>query len=126
MSLTRDEIKEKSDNFPVHRVETPAWGGDGFVFVRMFRANEAHEIGEIAKEINADTSNEKDALVHWAIFGVCDEKGDRLFTKDDAEWLGEGPFSPLKDCVTRVMELNNITASAEELEKNSETSRKSD
>lgn len=114
MALTADEIKNAG--IRVDRVETPEWGGDGHVFVRVIGADQIGAVQAIGTDGDKD---EASTLADWCVLGVCDENANLLFTPDDIPSLVRGALMPLQRCATAIMELNGITGAAhEDLAKN--------
>ena len=119
MPLSRDDIIARIRAKPKVRPVTIERFGD--IFLRVMTGGERDELENIvAKGLSG-----KRALI--ALFTVCDENGDNLFTRADLPELGKLPYSVLDDIFVASAELNEITAEAVEgLKKRSETASGSD
>jgi len=127
MALTREQIQEASQNLPIRKVSTPEWGGDGHVYVRMLRGRDIDTVHSTAREMRArkdagqSPGEDPHTMAAWVIMAACSEDGTPLFTKDDAEWLLDGPLAPLRRCMEEALALNGIGGD-EEAEGNSDSS----
>lgn len=111
--LTRDDIRKASKRLRTKRIETPGWG-EGHVYVRALSAQQAGDIQRIAQEQEKGTLDDISGLARWCIMGVCDVKGNPLFTVDDMPMLLDGPLVPVQDCALAIMELNNLAVQRNE------------
>ncbi len=93
----------------IEKVITEEWGGNGFVYVRVFSAMEIHRIMDLAKKIQTGKVADVDALAYWCILGVCDKNGKCLFQDGDKDKLLKGPYAPMQRCAMRAMQLNGFT-----------------
>lgn len=91
----------------VTRVDVPEWGEGGFVYVRQLRASEAGKVQKLA-----ESGDDTQVLVGWVILGVCDLKGQRLFTEADNDKLAESPLATLQRIAMAIMEVNGLAEEA--------------
>jgi hypothetical protein len=77
-SLTRDAIQQVKDR-PIEKVDVPEW--NGLVYVRTLSGLEANQTKTFHESPNT--------LALYVAMVACDEQGDRLFSIEDADWLGE-------------------------------------
>lgn len=77
LTATADQIRDVDDR-PVEKVPTPEWSCD--CFVRILTGYEMDQVRDFHKGANI--------LGCYAALLLCDQNGNRLFTLQDAEWLG--------------------------------------
>jgi hypothetical protein len=107
-SLTADAIRQIEDR-PIEKVSTPEWGGH--VFVRTLSGLEASQTKTFHESENT--------LALYVAMLACDDKGERLFTVEDADWLGEKDSDVLLRICDAGRIFNSMDAeSAETLAKN--------
>jgi hypothetical protein len=116
--LSRDSILAFDDLKKVE-VPIPEWGGS--VFVRMITG--AERDGFEASLIDIKGKSKKANLANYrakfASLVVCDEKGQRLFSDEDAEKLGKKCAAALDRIMDVAQKLNHISEEdVEELVKN--------
>jgi len=116
METLRDKLKGRVKSpARVEPVPTPEWPEfDGQVFVPVVSA----------KRMDGwyDRLGDGNSRALYAASFACDAVGNRLFTDEDAGWLGEEPFTVIDRIFAAGMTLNRSTPAArEELRKNSET-----
>lgn len=118
--LTAQEIRDTAD-LPIERVETPEWGKGNYVFVRTQTGKErdAHEVSMMnAKGKLGDLNNIRARV---AVRVVCDADMKPLFTKADADWLGEKSCAALDRVFGTYQRLNHMSDDdVEAIAKNSE------
>lgn len=109
MSLTAEQIK--SAPLQVQRVDTPEWGGDGFVFVRELPATYASRI----VEHQAGKPTEEEFLSAWSVWCLCDESGSPLFDGDDIpDWVVNRSFAALSRVGLKAISLNSLESPGNE------------
>lgn len=112
MALSREAILSASDLSSVE-VSCPEWGGS--VFVKMMTGSDRDRW-----ESTHFANPTKDVRARLAVFTVCDEAGNPLFTETDLEALGRKSVAPLQRIFNAALKLNRISKSdVDELEKNS-------
>ncbi len=98
--------KRRRDRKPV-KVNTPLWGEDTFVYVRMLSAAEAAEVEHIAQATTGKMAA-GESLVRWCIMGACDANGKSIFQEADEKALLDQPVVPLRDIFNALMSLNGV------------------
>lgn len=110
--LDRNAILKLADEpLPVERVAVPEWGGD--VFVRTLTCKERDDFEARCaprivdgKERPGDLKNLRG---RQAALVLCDEKGKRLFTDDDAGQLGDMSVKAVERVLEAARRLNGLT-----------------
>lgn len=114
--LTRDQILG-ADDLKRETIAVPEWGGDVVVSEMTGATRDAWEqtlMGEGAGKMNI--ANLRARLF---AFGAVDEKGNLLFTPEDAEALGKKSAKALERCVKAIQRLNGLTEDeVEKIKKN--------
>lgn len=113
MALSKADIFNDKDDLVVQSVAVPEWGGD--VYVRGLTGNErdAYEAGLIRVGSNGKVETvTAQARGRLAAIGLCDEKGRRLFTDDDARQLGDKNAAALGRICDRIRKLSGMDAEA--------------
>lgn len=120
MELTREQILEIND-LQIEKVETPEWGG--CVFVRTVNADDSYEYskGNLDEEGNV---KEKNLIVDYCAFVMCDSKGERIFSNEDIQQLSKKSTKAILRIYKAGKKLNG--EDIEELEKNSEQTQSED
>jgi hypothetical protein len=108
--LTRDEILGAND-LRLERVETPEWGGSGFVFVRGMTARERDEYD--ASLLVRDQFSLADMRSKLASMTICDETGKRTFSKDDVDALAQKSGAAMHRVFKTSQELSGLLSNAE-------------
>lgn len=130
MSLTRAQILSSAKQ-RIRKVLTPAWEGDGFVYVKRLDGPQtflAHEHLEAIAESVRNGESEKSGLplARLVVLAVCDKSGKPLFKPGDASALATGPVIPLTACLNAALSLNRMDqGSADGLKKKSKRVRRS-
>jgi hypothetical protein len=104
-----------SKNQPV-KVPVPGWvDGDprAWVYVRAARGDDADEYQELCQQATKGKNLAGRVQARWCALGVCNKKGDRLFTVGDVDVLLNKPFMPLQRCAIEVMRVNGLLGAAE-------------
>lgn len=79
-----------ADDLPVERVEVPEWGGA--VYVRTMTGTEVDEFDAWLSgrgKARHERPSDRAARGRLAALVLCDERGRRLFSDDDAAMLGD-------------------------------------
>jgi hypothetical protein len=107
--FSRDQIRAVADVKTVE-VFIPDWGA--YVRVRGMTAAERDQFEEAAMVERGDKRemNLANYRARLAVWSLVDEDGHRLFTEDDAAWLGEKSVSALNHIMTVAHKLNATTA----------------
>ena len=115
--LTRDQILSMAPR--VKEILIPEWGGN--VFIRPLTLLEVTLLGELSTKIlgGEDGTRPTDGAVKVVLWGVCDDKGQPIFTDADMPILIKHGVSVFSRIQEEVMAFSGITKEArEELEKN--------
>jgi hypothetical protein len=117
--LTKEQIR-KADDVQTEVVPVPEWSGDVLVRGMTGTQRDAFE-GEITerrgKKVTYNLQNFRARLVALT---VVDEKGERLFSDTDVEWLGGKSAAALARVFNKAAELSGISeGDIEDLTKNS-------
>lgn len=121
--ITRDFLK-KLDDFRTVKVEVPEW--KDFVYVRTLTGLErdAFETSMYTGRGKDRRENLKNLRARLVVLTVCDEKGVRLFTNEDAEWIGKKNANALDRIFIKAQELAGLRQEdIEDLTKNSESTQ---
>jgi len=86
MILTKDIIK-KVDDIKIQEVDVPEWGGS--VRVKGINGNERDWIESTIYRTSQEKGYVIDVRSALVAMSVVDEEGNRVFTEEDIEWLGE-------------------------------------
>lgn len=127
MALSAEQILS-ADDLPRIRVDVPEWAPAGtdpteaFVFVRRMTGEELDEYEDALRK----NSDEDDNLTSYrglrgtvVMLTVCDDAGNRLFTKEQFAALSHKSAEPLKRIFSAASDLNGLGKEAtEKLEKN--------
>ena len=120
MELTRVAILE-ADDLQIKAIEVPEWGG--VTYVRTINAADYAKF--VKSNVDADGNATMDNYIaRYCVFAICDSKGDRLFTDNDAVALGQKYAQVMAQIYDEAKRLNG--GDIEELEKNSETAQSGD
>lgn len=115
--VTRASIAKSNRKDVVVKVDTPVWGKNSCVYVRMLRASEIDEVQKMAKSTKDNIATAM-SLVQWCIIGACNENGKPLFENKDKEFLLDQPLVPLRDIFTAIIKLNGIENDGDDAAKN--------
>lgn len=122
MSLTAEQIKTRPKKPPL-LVEIPEWsdnGQPGQVYVREISARERDQF-EATMVDSAGPDKLANVRARFVAIVACDEKGSRLFSDDDATWLGDCSAAALDRIFDAGRQFNGMLAQAEDAKKNSAT-----
>ena len=129
MALTKEQIQE-ADDLRRERVDVPEWAPpdmpahEAYVFVRTLEGDERdafEELIEARKQPNGKRNLRgiRATITAWA---CVDDAGKRIFTEQDADWLGKKSSLALERIFKVACELNGLTKKdVDELEKNSDS-----
>jgi len=78
--LSKDAIKKASD-FKVDKVSVPEWGGDVCIKTLSGTERDAFEEGYAEQKM-------KNFRARFLVLTLCDEKGERLYSDEEAAELG--------------------------------------
>lgn len=108
--LTREAIlRQAEERLPVESVAVPEWGGD--VTVRTITAKERDLFEAGCRRVSKDgTAVPKldNLRGRLAALVISDEKGNRLFTDDDASMLGDLSVKSLERVLDAARRLNGM------------------
>lgn len=87
MALTKEQILAATDCV-IEPIKAPEWGGD--VFAKVLSGEERAEYEDEAEKIEGDSAKARIMrLALFLSFSLCDEAGNRLFTKEEAALLAK-------------------------------------
>lgn len=104
--LSRDEILSKT-GLKKQTVSVPEWGGEVIVSEMTGAARDAWEQGLQSRDSKGRLVSPRANLV---IATVVDDKGERLFSDDDVEKVGNLSASSLTRICNVAQELNSLRA----------------
>jgi hypothetical protein len=108
MSLTREQILARKRPAPV-RVEIPELGGACFVRAISAKERDAYEASLREKRGGLYEMNLQGARARLVSLCACDEHGNRLFSDEDVQALGEEWAAPIDRIFDVAGKLNRIT-----------------
>ena len=122
----REAFLRAPDIHPVLvHVAVPGWGD---VYVRALTAAERDEYDQMLAVVKADGEAEpefKNARAKLIVMGVCDEKGNRIFSMADVPLLGTKNGAAIGFLYQKILHLSGMSvAASRELEKNSVSDQK--
>jgi len=114
--LTADGILNSSDLSDLKKVNVPEWGGEVYIRVMTGIERDRWEIAATSAMKDTQTLNIRATL---CAICICDDKGKRLFTDEQAQALGEKSSLALGRVFEVARHLNRLTdRDLEELEGN--------
>ena len=117
MSLSKQDILDAQDRGLV-KVSVPEWGGHVYVQSMTALERDAFEESLAGENKRRNLGNLRARLV---VKCACDDKGNRIFTADDAAGLGAKCAAPVDRIFEAARRLSGMTdEDVEELEKNLE------
>ncbi len=123
MALTKDQIVDKTD-VEVKEVYVPSWGDSVFIRVMGADENDRYQRYYLNKDGKVDINKLQGARARLCALCICDEKGNRLFSDDEAKELGKKSTKAIELIVKECNKLNGLDDEAvEEEAKNSEDSQ---
>lgn len=118
--LTREEILAAAGKTTIETIHVEALGGAVQIRAMTGRERDAWESSLVkgrGKKQRTDTSNARASL---AVRVLCNEKGERLFTNEEAELLGTLPAAVLAPIYEAAQRLNGVSDDdVDELEQSS-------
>lgn len=113
--LSKELILQAND-VQIEKVPVAEWGGD--VFVKTITAKEQDAWSADVADQKKD--NRANFQASFLVMCICDEAGDLLFTKEDADALGDKSAGALNKVFNVASRLNGLSVGdVKELEKNS-------
>lgn len=88
-------------------VEIPEWGGT--VLIRRMTEAEEGRYADWLRETGTENASAK-----LIVSCLVDERGKPMFTRDDAEWLGEMPAPPIRRITNAISRLHGWDETAQE------------
>lgn len=111
--LTRDDILKAEDR-KIQPLHIPEWGGT--IYLREWSAKDMDTFEKSQQKADEHNSKKRALL---AALSVCDAEGNKMFSVDDIEQLGEKSTDALDRVLLAVVLMNGWDQeSQEELEKN--------
>jgi hypothetical protein len=112
--LNKEQILSFND-VKIEKVSVPEWGTD--VYVRSISAKQQDSWSD---ELRKNKDSKPNFQASFLVLCVCDESGNLLFGKTDADMLGEKSASALNRLFNVASKLNGLSSEdVKELEKNS-------
>ena len=108
--LDRNSILQM-DDLPKEQLSVPEWGGDLWVRTLTGTERDAFEQSMVQKKNKPNLNNVR---ARFAVLTICDEKGERLFTDNDAEALGKKSAAALDRVFEVAQRLNGFSDSDSE------------
>lgn len=127
MPLTREQIQEASRSAKIdrERMVVPEFGDDGVIWVRGMSAREQDKVEESFRIKSGKRAGQIDQTNFRAAVTakvVVNEAGERMFSDNDAEWLGRFKSGVLDRIIAKSRELSGATdEEAEEMGNDSES-----
>lgn len=103
--LTRAQAL-KCKGFKKRKVPLPELGKDYFVYVRTFSTKMLLVMQDMQEALGDTDANAGRAMAGSCVLGICDAKGQPIFTPDDMDALQDWPFAALVRCANVVTDLN--------------------
>ena len=103
--LDRNSIL-KMDALPKEQLSVPEWGGDVWVRTLTGTERDSFEQSMVQKKNKPNLNNVR---ARFAVLTICDEKGERLFTDNDAEALGKKSAAALDRVFEVAQRLNGFS-----------------
>jgi hypothetical protein len=103
--LNKEQIQAAEDRKPeTHSV--PEWGGEVCLRCMSGPARESFE-----EAVSGKSSGDRNFRAHLLVRSLCDEKGQRIFTDQDVDLLGDKSAAVLIRLAEAAMRLSGIGAS---------------
>ena len=117
--LSRTQIKDAKD-IKTEKVFVPEWADGNEEAYVLVKSLTAAERGTFEDALVKPESRESGKIVmdmtlygpKLAVYSMCDDEGNRLFTADDVDMLAGKSAGALGRVVQKAMQLNGIVASA--------------
>lgn len=106
-ALDREAIL-KADDRRREEVEVPEWGGS--VFIGVLSGSERDVFETSILEANKSGRGYSNIRARLAALTICDDNGERLFSEDDVEALGQKSSKALDRVFEAAQRINGLTA----------------
>ena len=117
--LSRDDIM-RADDCKTESVDVPEWGGTVLVRALSGSARDDWEASFVDRSGKKAKVKPQNIRARLAVRSIVDENGNRIFSDDDAERLGEKSAAALERIFVAASRLSRIgEEDIEDLEKNS-------
>jgi len=103
MLLSKNDILKARD-FKLREVKVPQWGGS--VMIKTLSSKDKGAFEQKTTTENLDLSK---IMAEYASLIICDEDGNRLFSREDIDELSEKSASALELVFNEGRDLNNFT-----------------
>jgi hypothetical protein len=109
--LTREQILGLAERPPaVESVDVPEWGGPVYVRAITCREKDAYEESRSKRGRDGKpVPNLANLRARFASLVICDGRGERLFSDDDAGQLGDLPVKGMERVIAAASRLNGMT-----------------
>jgi hypothetical protein len=108
--LSRDEILSAND-IHIEELPVPEWGG--VIFVKTLSADERDQLEASIMEMSTEGKPKKMKLEHlrsnMMVLGICDDKGEKLFTLADISKLGKKSAAAADRVVARIQAISAMS-----------------
>lgn len=113
--LTREDILRLAEvPPPVEAVDCPALGGRVCVRGLTCKEADAYQASNMRFDSKGRVVQQPNARGRLLALALCDERGKRLFTDDDAGMLGDIPAAAVQPALDRARALNGMADDAVE------------
>ena len=119
--LTKEDIR-RAEDLKTETVYCPDWGGTVYVKTMSGLQRDAFDVERMLQRGDDPQVNLRNFRASLAVKTVVDEKGVRMFSDEDAEWLGQKSALMLDIIYDASARLNGLRKSdVDRLTKNSES-----
>ena len=113
MSLTRERIKARKSSLPREPLHVPELG-DEPLYVSKMTAASRDKFEAMVNQGVVGRVNLENIRARFCTLVCVNDKGEKLFTDEDSEWLGEFDTDVIQKIFDVGARLNGISASAVE------------
>lgn len=114
--LNKEQILN-ADDLELAKVPVPEWAKDEFVWVRGMTGTD-RDAFETRCAKAKEMKNFENVRAELLVYSITDEKGNRLFTKDDISALNKKNAKVIDRLVEEAKKVSGISDDLEDLEKN--------
>jgi len=116
--ITRESLKQQKD-IKIEKVEIPEW--NSFVYVKSLTGKERDSFEDsMYTGRSGEKVNLKNLRARLVVLTMCNENGKRIFSDEDADWVGDKNAAALNRIFVKAQELSGLRQEdVERLVKNS-------